>query len=99
MSLLVRVHCGYPSYADSGEEWGWADFDAYKLVSALKGKPINGYATLRKANGQWVRITAATPEPAFELFGEWGAAQVAQLQLQHGLIIPQLPQLPPLHQL
>jgi hypothetical protein len=88
MSLLVRVHCGYPSYADMGEAWNDDDYTAYKFVQALKGHPIKGYATLRRPNGAWTRITAEAPAPAFDHFGEWGAAQVAALGFEEGWLIP-----------
>lgn len=88
MVLSVRVHCGYPSYAESGEGWNNLDWDAFKLVKALKGKPINGYATVRRLSGQSVRITADNTGPAFEVFGEWGARTVQDHGPARGLIVP-----------
>lgn len=88
MTLWVRVHCGYPSYAGSGEVWNQYDYDAYKLVQTLKGKPINGYATLKAPAGNWVKITAEAPQPAFDLFGEWGSSQLVGMGLTAGILMP-----------
>lgn len=88
MALMLDVHGGYPSYTYAGESWGQFDYDAFKLVQALKGKPINGYATLRKSNGKWVTINTQTTEPAFELWGEWAAETLAGKGLKGGLLVP-----------
>lgn len=88
MPLMLDVHGGYPSYTYAGEEWGQADFDAFKLVQILKGKPINKYASLKKADGKLVTITTANPGPAFELWGEWAAGVVAAKGLRSGLLVP-----------
>lgn len=88
MALHLHVHGGYPSYGVVGEAWKTADWDAFKLVQALKGKPIKGYATLKKANGKWIRIEAGACEPAFELFGEWAVTRLQGLGLSGGLLVP-----------
>lgn len=88
MSLFVHVHGGYPSYEGTGHSWGQSEYDAMKLVQALKGRPINGYATLRKVSGQWVTFTSEKPQPAFDLWGEWAAAKAKQLMPEGGLLVP-----------
>lgn len=88
MALSLHVHCGYPSYGLSGIAWDQWDYDAYKFVQALKGNPPNGYATLRKLDGTWAKITADDTDPAFKLFGEWAAAKLASVGLTAGLLVP-----------
>ena len=81
MTLWVHVHGGYPSYAVSGHDWGQNEYDAYKLVQTLKGKPIRGYATLKTIAQKWVTFRAETPKPAFDLWGEWAAAKASERAL------------------
>lgn len=88
MVLSVRVHCGYPSYVELGEAWNQDDWSAFKLVQALKGRPINGYANLQRPNGGWVQINAENPQRAFDLFGEWAELQIRQQGPLAGLIVP-----------
>jgi hypothetical protein len=88
MVLSVRVHCGYPSYVESGEGWNQHDWAAFKLVQALKGRPINGYANLQRPNGAWLQIAAENPQSAFDLFGEWAELQIRQQGPLAGLIVP-----------
>lgn len=88
MSLIVHVHGGYPSYEGTGHDWGQAEYDAMKLVQALKGKAINGYATLKKVSGAWVTFTAEKPEPAFDLWGEWAVTKAKELLPKGGLLVP-----------
>lgn len=87
MALSLHVHCGYPSYGHN-IAWDQWDYDAYKFVQALKGNPPNGYATLRKLDGTWAKITAENTEPAFKLFGEWASAKLTSLGLTSGLLVP-----------
>lgn len=89
MSLQLRVHGGYPSYAESGEAWTGPDFVAFKFVQALKGNNINGYAWLPRAAGP-LRINTADCSAAFTVFGEWGAHQVHQT----GVVNPRLVAVP-----
>lgn len=88
MALMLDVHGGYPSYSYAGEQWGQSDWDAMKLVQALKGKVVNGYATLQKANGKWIMINTQNTEPAFELWGEWAAGVLAAKGLDGALLVP-----------
>jgi hypothetical protein len=88
MALWLHVHGGYPSYEQLGLDWDQWDFDAYKLVQALKGHAINGYATFKRPNGQWLKIDGEKTAPAFQLFGEWGAAKLAQLGHKEGYLVP-----------
>ncbi len=74
MTLWLYVHGGYPSYQESGAQWRNTDYDAFKLVQALKGKPIKGYVTLKGR-----RFTTANPAPAFTIFGDWGASVLAKI--------------------
>jgi len=88
MVLRLHVHGGYPSYAGLGIEWNDADWQAFKLVKALKGQPFNGYADCQRPNGQWVRITQEKSAGAFRIFGEWGAAKLSELGLRKGFLVP-----------
>jgi hypothetical protein len=88
MALWLHVHGGYPSYGMTGEGWGQADYDAYKLVQLLKGHEINGYVTLQKANGAWAKMTNANPGEALDLFGMWGAKKLQELGLAQALLVP-----------
>lgn len=86
MTITLHVHCGYASYGGAG--WDQWDYDAYKFVQALKGNAPNRYATLKRPDGTWVKITAQDFEPAFVVFGEWAAAKLASLGLANGLLVP-----------
>ncbi|WP_209348707.1 phosphoribosyltransferase [Pontixanthobacter sp. CEM42] len=44
MKFPVMVSCGYPSYREAGLDWGNLEYNAWKLVKAIKGQPVNGYA-------------------------------------------------------
>jgi len=88
MTLWAHVHGGYASYDGTPHKWGQAEYDSFKLIQTLKGKPINGYATLRKPNGKSVTIRTHMPHGAFELWGEWAALKAAQLAPGGAYIIP-----------
>lgn len=87
MPLQLHTHGGYPSYARSGDPWRDVEWCAYKLVQALKGNPIRGYAWLRTMGGKPVRITAEDPSQAFEIFGEWAGSTLRAIGAG-GLIVP-----------
>lgn len=87
MALWLHVHGGYPSYADSGEQWNQGDWDACNLVKAVKGHPFKGYATLPTVGGQWVTVRATDRAPAFRIFGEWAAAKLNHLGIAQGVLI------------
>lgn len=44
MKFPVYVTCGYPSYKEAGIEWADLEYKAWKLVKAIKGQPVSGYA-------------------------------------------------------
>lgn len=88
MALWLHVHGGYPSYAGSGEGWNGTDYDAMKLVKALKGKSFGGYATLQTPSGQWVTFRETDRGPAFRIFGEWAVAKLREIGLTEGVLIP-----------
>lgn len=87
MALWVHVHGGYPSYAGSGEGWSTTDYDAMKLVKALKGHSFKGYATLQTPGGHWVTVRENDRDPAFRIFGEWGAAKLRELGIDSGALV------------
>lgn len=87
MTLWLHVHGGYPSYKESGEDWRNSDYDAWKLVKALKGEPKKS-ATLQKKSGAWVTFGQNNVQPAFDLFGEWGAWKLQGLGLEGGFLVP-----------
>lgn len=87
MALWLRVHGGYPSYAESGEAWGATDFVAFKFVQALKGNAIKGYAWLPRPVRP-LKIDADDCSAAFTVFGEWGAQQVQQLGTANPRLVP-----------
>lgn len=88
MALHLHVHGGYPSYVGSGAGWRQVDWDAHKLVQALKGNEINGYATLKRLDGQSVIIRQGQTAPAFQIFGQWGAAKLSEVCPGGGLLVP-----------
>lgn len=88
MALWLHVHGGYPSYAGNAENWTNTDYDAMKLVKALKGKPFGGYATLQTPGGQWVTFRETDRGPAFRIFGEWAAAKLNEIGLTQGVLVP-----------
>ncbi|WP_188064718.1 phosphoribosyltransferase [Sphingobium sp. KCTC 72723] len=87
MSLMVHSYCGYPSY-EGLTAWNGSDHDAHMFVQTLKGRAINGYVTLRKPSGPWVRFTTETPQPAFDIWSEWAGALALRLLPGGGLIVP-----------
>lgn len=82
MALWLHVHGGYPSYAESGEQWNQADWDASAFVKALKGRDFNGYVRLQMATGEWLNARANDRAPAFRRFGEWAAVVLQELVRQ-----------------
>lgn len=88
MALWLHVHGGYPSYAGLGLQWNDDDWRAYKMVKALKSEPFKGDATLRRPNGQPIRISQTNPTGAFRVFGEWGAAKLQEIGLVSGFLVP-----------
>ena len=87
MTLMVHVHGGYPSYAGSGEAWNDADYEAMKLVKALKGLPFKGYASLLTPTGALVTVRENDTVGAFRIFGEWAAAKLAELGVADGVLM------------
>ena len=79
MPLWVHTYCAYASY-DGVHGWGQAEYDAYKLVQLLKGKPVNGYVTLKRPDGVWTKMTSAAPAGAFEIWGQWAAAKAREVE-------------------
>lgn len=87
MTLWAHCYSGYASY-ENAYSWGNDEHSAHKWVQALKGEPINGYAQLKRPNGQWIKITTAQPAGAFQIWGEWAAERVKALLPAGGLLIP-----------
>ena len=87
MSLWLHSYCGYPSY-DGLTAWNGNDHDAHMFVQTLKGRPINGYVTLRKPSGPWVTFRTETPQPAFDIWSEWAGALARELVPEGGLLVP-----------
>ena len=88
MTLWLHVHCGYPSYEQSGTKWNTWDYDGSNFAKALKGEPFNGYSTIKAPNGSWKRITAQSPQAAFDIFGAWGAKVMLEAGIETAYIIP-----------
>jgi hypothetical protein len=86
--LQLHVHGGYPSYEASGAKWRGIDHDAHMFVQTLKGNAINGYVTMKDADGQWRRFTTEKPEPAFDIFGMWAAGVLATLNIPASFLVP-----------
>lgn len=89
MALWLHAFGGYPSYAYSGEGWGQDDYRAYKLIQALKGRPINGYAWFSRAGvNKYSRINSEDASAAFDIFGEWAGAKIAEIGIAAPHIVP-----------
>lgn len=88
MTLLLHVHGGYPSYANSGASWRGIDYDAHMFIQTLKGNSINGYVDVSGVDGKRYRITTDKPNGAFHVFGTWAAKKIAELGLPPGYIVP-----------
>ena len=88
MTLWAHVHGGYASYEGTPHEWGQVEYDAMKFVQTLKGNPINGYASMKKPDGAWVTFRTATPEGAFEIWGQWAGAKAREVAPAGGLLVP-----------
>ncbi|MEG3144245.1 hypothetical protein U1839_06220 [Sphingomonas sp. RT2P30] len=90
MTLWLHTQALYPSLKDTGVDWAsdqsiWA---AYKFVQALKGRPISGYAYLRRPNGIQVKINEASGVGAFTVFGEWAALRLAEIPITAASLVP-----------
>lgn len=70
MPLKVVSFCTYRTSKGSG--WRERDYAACKLIKALKGKPVNGWADVPVA-GRRVRLDASNAASAPALFGELAA--------------------------
>jgi len=88
MALWLHAYGGYPSYGYSGEQWQQDDYRALKLIQALKGKPVKGWAWFARAGGKWSKVCAEDPSPAFEIFGEWAGARIKQIGIAAPRIVP-----------
>lgn len=88
MALIVHSMVAYPVYPSQETAWRQPDYNANKLVKSLKGDQINGFAIVRDVNGTYVRITAQSSEPAYRLFGNWGARRLTQLNLGSVVLVP-----------
>lgn len=87
MTLLLHVHGGYPSYANSGAAWRGIDHDAHMFAQTLKGNPIGGYVQMKDVNGTWRKFTTGNPAPAFDMFGRWAAKVLNELALPPSLLV------------
>lgn len=86
MALWVHVHGGYPSYGGR-EDWADTDWDAMKMVKALKGLPFKRSATITSVTGQRVTFTENHRDPAFQLWGQWASAKLAQIGLSEAILM------------
>lgn len=88
MALIVHAYAGYAAYPPSEHKWRQADYDINKLVKAIKGEPIKGYADILDPNGVMRRIEEGGRQRAFNLFGLWGAQCLAGLGVKKCQLIP-----------
>ncbi len=87
MTLMLHVHGGYPSYANSGANWRGIDHDAHMFAQTLKGNPINGWVSVKGIDGKYHRSTTEEPGAAFQVFGTWAAKVIADLHLPTGPLV------------
>lgn len=88
MTLWLHARCGYPSYEQAGTKWNPSDFDGRNFAKALKGEPFKGHSTIKDINGKWRKISAENRQPAFDIFGAWGAKVLADAGIGPAYLIP-----------
>ena len=88
MTIWLHAHCGYPSYEQSGTKWDRWDYDGSNFAKALKGESFKGYSNIKAMNGTWKKITGQSTQAAFDIFGEWGAAEMIKSGVGAAYIIP-----------
>nr|WP_317893123.1 hypothetical protein [uncultured Sphingomonas sp.] len=83
---MIELHarCYYPAY--SGYQNG--DFPPFKLVKALKGEAIRGFANIPNPDGSTWRLEDDTRNRAFDAFGSWAAQRLQQLGIGVPVLIP-----------
>jgi hypothetical protein len=74
MTLVVHAWGAYASYVD--RPWRQEDYSVNKVVKVLKGKPINGHANVRDADGQWRLIQNGSRPNALAIFTAWARSKV-----------------------
>jgi phosphoribosylpyrophosphate synthetase len=89
MTLWAHAYCGYPSYAALGRDWSRDDWDAFTVVSAVKGRDLKkGYAKLTTVTGTRVTVEAGKERMALLLFGTWAARRLGAIGLTKGVLVP-----------
>lgn len=83
MTFPVHVSCGYPSYKEAGLKWEDLEFRAWKLVKAIKGEPVNGYAMF---GSDRVDGTATGRATALRLASSDAAQKLGQAALTGALV-------------
>lgn len=77
---MIRVRC-YTSYltrsAADGVQWRDSDYNGKKCVDAIKGKPINGWATIPYGSA-WRRLQESNRDVMASAFGLWGQRQLVE---------------------
>lgn len=89
--MMLHVICGYPSNSDGTyTNWKRSDYDASKLVKAVKGKPFKGYATIKQGDREYrFENDAAGRETARGIAARAMAGKIHQhLGLQEAAIVP-----------
>ncbi len=88
MALTVHTMGAYASYLNEEIGWRQIDYDINKLIKALKGDPIKGYADLFNLEGKVVRLSSDNPDVAFKLFGDWAAKRLREIHLTDCTLVP-----------
>lgn len=83
MKFPVHVSCGYPSYKEAGIKWEDLEFKAWKLVKAIKGEPVNGYAMF---GNERVEGTTAGRATALKLASSDAAQKLDQAGIRGALV-------------
>jgi hypothetical protein len=88
MTLVVHSFGAYASYSRQDYAWRPDDYGVNRVVKALKGERINGYADVRGADGIVRRITAGGREAALATFVAWGVTQVPNAFALPVILVP-----------
>lgn len=72
-ALRVFHFCSYITKLPDGEKLIGDEWDAMKLVKAIKGDPINGYATIPQPPAHSFRLEEATRDGVFDAFARFAA--------------------------
>jgi len=84
--LTVVCFCTYRTRKTSN--WTDRDFAAYKLMKAIKGQPVSGWADIPVEPGAWARLDGSHASAAYNIFGRMAAQLVEWAAVRPSAVVP-----------